>query len=143
MSAVTHRAHDVAWGSECAPRPRRIPAGRRRTSRNTSRWIGPIAGALALLGFLLLVGGLPTARELAAVPTAAATSVRVAPNDTLWSIAKAHPVHGLDTAETVERIVMMNDLEGADLQPGTTLSIPSEASGESAIAQSPDGDRAN
>jgi Tfp pilus assembly protein FimV len=85
---------------------------------------------------MVLVGALPTARELAAVQPAAASTVRVAPSDTLWSIAKTHRTAGMTTAETVERIMRLNGLTDATLQAGALISVPADGEPSDAYAQS-------
>lgn len=136
MSVATVRTHTGEWGNGRETARRRIAARPRRASRATSPWLGPIAGALVILSAMALVGALPTARELAAVPTAAASTVRVAPSDTLWSIAKAHPVTGLTTSEAVERIMRLNGLTDATLHAGAMIVVPTEGVPSTAYAQS-------
>lgn len=136
MSVATVRTRTGDWGTSRNAARRRTTARPRRAARSTSPWLGPIAGALVVLSAMVLVGGLPTARELAAVQPAAASSVRVAPSDTLWSIAKAHRVPGMTTAETVERIMRLNGLTDATLQAGVLIAVPTEVAPGNAYAQS-------
>ncbi len=60
-------------------------------------------------------------------PTSEATlsPVKVEAGQTLWQLARAHPVEGFTTAQTVELIAEKNDLESGSLQAGTTLLVPS------------------
>lgn len=51
-------------------------------------------------------------------------SVSVKQGDTLWDIAASHPAPGMTTDQIVDAIISLNDLTGAPLQPGTTLSVP-------------------
>lgn len=141
MSVATD-SRGNAWGSGCRASDRRARV-RRPVTRHASPWTGPIAGALALLSLMAFVGVMPTATELAATPTAAASSIRVAPSDSLWSIAQAHRIPGTTTAETVERIMSLNGLKDATLQPGEIISIPTDELPSTAFAQSETEARAN
>ena len=53
-------------------------------------------------------------------------SVRIKVNtgDTLWSIARRHPIPGLTTAQTADLIAQVNYHSGATLTPGATLDVP-------------------
>lgn len=51
-------------------------------------------------------------------------TVVVQPGDTLWSIA-SHAAPHADPRVTVQRIIDLNALHGADLQPGQQLALPS------------------
>lgn len=62
-------------------------------------------------------------------------AVRVAPNDTLWDLAKAHPLEGSTTAETVSIIRQLNGLEGSVIAAGEVLKVPADASGMAALAR--------
>lgn len=63
------------------------------------------------------------------------TAVRVAPNDTLWDLAKAHPLEGSTTAETVSVIRQLNGLEGSMIAAGEVLKVPADASEMTALAR--------
>lgn len=52
------------------------------------------------------------------------SSIRIEAGDTLWSIATAHPVPGLSTAQTAELLSDINKLEGAMLAAGSTVQVP-------------------
>lgn len=62
-------------------------------------------------------------------------AVRVAPNDTLWDLAKAHPLEGSTTAETVSVIRELNGLEGSMITAGEVLKVPADASEMTALAR--------
>lgn len=64
------------------------------------------------------------ASERAAAASVQRAEVSVAPGDSLWSLASAHPVEGLDTAKTVELICDWNGLRTGMLTVGTVLSVP-------------------
>ena len=65
-----------------------------------------------------------TAREQAIVAASSRIEVSVAPGDSLWSLAAAHPVKGLDTSRTVNLIREWNGLASGTLQVGEVLSVP-------------------
>lgn len=60
----------------------------------------------------------------AAVTSEQLEAVTVAPGDSLWSIAAAHPLEGLDTAAVADAIQAINALESGTLQPGMVLNVP-------------------
>ena len=105
------------------------PAAVRARLRITRR------GRLALLAVFVLVLT-ATAFLIGRVSSAAATgsagsgtpasypTVVVQPGDTLWSIAR-HAAPHADPRVTVQRIIDINALHGADVQPGQQLSLPS------------------
>lgn len=61
-----------------------------------------------------------------------ATAVRVRESQTLWDLARVHPVDGLSTAQTVELIRSINDMEQSALTLGQVVYVPAEAQGNSA-----------
>jgi hypothetical protein len=60
----------------------------------------------------------------------ATETVRISGGDTLWSIASAHPVTGLDTAQTVDLIAELNHLDGFGLVAGDTVLVPAGGSSD-------------
>lgn len=73
------------------------------------------------LGFVFNSGSAPAGGSGAA---AGSSVVVVQPGDTLWSIAaRANP--NADPRVLVQRIIDVNALPGADVQPGQELSMPS------------------
>jgi len=56
------------------------------------------------------------------------TSVRVATNQTLWSIASSHRGAGMSTAETVDWIRRVNGLHTSVLREGSVLRVPAPPS---------------
>jgi len=98
-----------------------IPARRLRLTRR-----GRLALTLATAGCVLAIAGLAVASSSstpeASAPTTA-TSVVVAPGDTLWDLAlRADPQ--ADPRVTVARIVELNNLSGGHIQPGQQLQLP-------------------
>lgn len=94
------------------------------TSSRAGRRATPIESliVLLLLAVLVFAAALPALRgRTAAAPTA---RVVVLDRDSLWTIARAHPVPGQGTARTVALIRRLNGLERADLTPGTVLLVP-------------------
>ncbi len=78
--------------------------------------------ALVVIATLLVVGALTTGPgSRAAVET---TRVRAEAGDSLWVIARAHPVAGQTTAETVELIVTLNGLDSPLVPAGGALAVP-------------------
>lgn len=71
----------------------------------------------------LLIIGTVAVRPRASVAGSSQT-LQVQAGETLWSIAKTHPVRGLSTAQTVETIAHDNGLDGATLATGQTLIVP-------------------
>jgi Tfp pilus assembly protein FimV len=85
--------------------------------------------------FIVTVGVLPAAGD--PVPSQSATSiaVRVAPADTLWSIAAAHRLPGVSTAQMVRLIADANSLSGPVLCAGSVLRVPAEVTSGPTYAQ--------
>lgn len=61
--------------------------------------------------------------------------VRVEAGDSLWAIAKAHPVAGLRTEETVELIRRSNGLEGSLVYAGQVIEVPDLEETQLGVAQ--------
>lgn len=70
----------------------------------------------------LLVAGAVSVRPQHIGPDATRI-VQVRPGDTLWSIAQAHPIAGLTTAQTAEAISLKNALASGNLSAGQTLVV--------------------
>jgi hypothetical protein len=108
-------------------RPQRHTPGRATTPcRTRVAWIESLALAVVLL--LLLVGVLG-ASSRAQTPLSN-SRMRVEPGETLWAVARAHPMPGQTTEQTAEQIAELNSLHDERLVPGMTLRVP---------AQPPDG----
>lgn len=50
--------------------------------------------------------------------------IRVEAGESLWSLAKAHPVAGLSTAQTVQLIADLNSLDERTLWVGSSIRVP-------------------
>ena len=121
--------HDIAAAAPTQSftrgRRRHVHSARRPRRRGSERLrVGREAVAVGLL-VALLFGCVLIARtpEPSVEYT---TSVRIAPGDSLWRLARAHPIPGLDTASTVDVIRRLNRLDSASLVVGSTLRVPSE-----------------
>lgn len=88
-----------------------------------------VARALFIASVLfVLVCAIPLGAQAisARAGAAAAPSIQVdvEPGDSLWSLAREHPIAGLSTNEVVSRIRELNDLDGSLLRPGEQLMVP-------------------
>lgn len=118
---------DTTW----SPRP---VAGRpvmpRTRLRLTARGRRALAFAAALpvsiaVAAALLSGGSALAGRDDGAPAGTFTAVVVAPGDSLWSIAE-RVAPSADPRDVVDAILRLNALDGAGLQAGQSLSIPTE-----------------
>jgi len=82
----------------------------------------------------LCVALLPSITATVPIPSSTMT-VRVSQHDTLWDLAKAHPVEGSTTAETVSLIRRLNGLDGSAIAAGEVLRVPAAASDMTALAR--------
>jgi hypothetical protein len=112
-----HRSHTPATRDPQAQRGMRRCA-RQRESRLS--WIERFVLAIIVIA---LVAGV----QLASIQPLRAVSseqVRVQRGDSLWSIARSHPVVGLTTAQTAEQIRRLNGLRTSEVRLGQALSVP-------------------
>ncbi|MET2012284.1 LysM peptidoglycan-binding domain-containing protein [Microbacterium chocolatum] len=118
---------DTTW----SPRP---VAGRpvmpRTRLRLTARGRRALAFAAALpvsiaVAAALLSGGSALAGRDDGAPAGTFTAVVVAPGDSLWSIAE-RVAPSADPRDVVDAILRLNALDGAGLQAGQSLSIPTD-----------------
>jgi hypothetical protein len=136
MSVTTMEMGRMAGGTDRRSREHRgMVRPVRRTRRISSEWTQPLVWALMLASVVALVGVLPTARDLVPPRTTAAISVTATSADTLWSIASAHRLPGMTTAQMVETIRATNGLSHQHLQAGTVLSVPVQGLAGTAFAQ--------
>ncbi len=79
---------------------------------------------LVVLGTsLLLTAAIVSSRQpLPEISTS--VSLTVKPGQTLWGIAREHPVPGLSTAQTVDLICALNGLDRTTITPGDVLHVP-------------------
>lgn len=88
----------------------------------------------AALG-LILAGAFMSMGSPATHVSSSAITVRS--GDTIWSLAKQHPVEGLSTAQTVEVIRDLNGLDSSTIAAGSSLMVPADESprsGEDIVA---------
>jgi len=79
--------------------------------------------ALALIAMLLIA--LPILSRGSTAPVTAATAQVIAqPGDTLWSVAQAHPLPGMTTAETADHIADLNHIESSRIIAGSSIAVP-------------------
>ncbi|PKQ17303.1 MAG: hypothetical protein CVT67_00380 [Actinobacteria bacterium HGW-Actinobacteria-7] len=57
----------------------------------------------------------------------ATMTVKAHQGDTAWSLAKAHPVDGLSTAQTAAMIIRINDVVASRLPAGQSIRVPAQA----------------
>ena len=78
--------------------------------------------ALALILAALVSGVLATrAHPLTATSSQRVSVVR---GDTLWSIARAHPIPGQTTAQTADAIARLSSLHSSEVQVGDARLVP-------------------
>ena len=77
---------------------------------------------LVVIAVLLLVGVAVTRSPGA--NAVHSTSVRVERGQSLWDLAKSHPVDGMTTAQTAELIARLNDLGTRSLVTNTVVRVP-------------------
>ena len=77
---------------------------------------------VALVCGVLATGYRPTIVTLPA-------RVRVEQGDTLWSIARNHPIPGRTTAQTADAIVQLSNLHGSAVRTGQVLLVPTTRDG--------------
>ena len=62
-----------------------------------------------------------------AAPPVAYATVVVQPGQTLWSLAEQKTANGGDVQATVDQIIAVNHLAGANLAVGQKLTVPAKA----------------
>jgi LysM repeat protein len=111
--------------STYAARPQQSSTRRTGTTARRQRLTGLEITTLVVIAALLLAGAVAVRPH---APAASSTqAVQVQAGETLWSIARAHPVPGLSTAQAVETIARDNGLADAHLSAGQTLVVPADA----------------
>ena len=113
---------------------RTVPASRAKVAARRRPRLTRRGRLVLLLGFVLVLtaAAFLSGRVSSAAATGSSGSVTpasyptvvVQPGDTLWSIA-LHAAPRTDPRVTVQRIIDINALHGADVQPGQQLSLPS------------------
>lgn len=119
-------------GSVEAARTRRC-ARHSRTPGNrdaslTIEWVGLTCVAAALIVAALASIHVDTPADVQTHP------IRVVSGDSLWELARAYPVQGLRTEQTVDLIRHLNALRSPVIQPGQRLLVPANAQSQPAVA---------
>lgn len=89
---------------------------------------------LALATIALVMCAALSLGRTAAPMVDATVTVKIAPSDTLWDLARTHPVSGLTTAQTVAVIRDLNQMSTSAIVAGETLKVPAGGSIEAAVA---------
>lgn len=113
---------DTTW----SPRPV-VPRTRLRLTTRGRRALAfvvalPVSVAVAIA---VISGGSALAGREGGAPEGTFSAVVVAPGDSLWSIAE-RVAPGADPRDVVDAIVRLNALDGAGLQAGQSLAIPTD-----------------
>lgn len=114
-------------------------SGRRRAVRrpivDIAPWLAPLAWMTVLALTVGALGAGAMLRDMLPSTTPATIAVRVAPADTLWSIAEANRPSGASTAQIVEAIARINDLKGTAIRAGAVLYVPAPGVEKATFAQ--------
>ena len=95
--------------------------------RPEQRALSPVEAGILFFIALLLVVGTVAASHRSAAPRES-VSVRVERGDTLWTLARTHPVEGMTTEQTADLIASMNGLRDGALSSGRTILVPAAVS---------------
>jgi len=109
---------------------RRDREGASRGPRRGPAWVE--CAALIVIA-VLLIGGVMLTSNPPDVHTSV-LRISVGSGDTLWSIAKRHPVRGLTTSQTADLIARTNGTRVGRLEPGSSVLVPVEAPRSLAVA---------
>jgi LysM repeat protein len=92
---------------------------------------GSISRAFEVLALLiilvLLIVGLVTTSGRRTQRIVVSQRVTVQSGDSLWTVAAAHPVAGMSTAQVADLLATSNDLSGQLVRPGQVILVPSES----------------
>ncbi len=79
--------------------------------------------ALVMIALLLLA--LPIlSRSTTSSSLGSTTKMVVRPGDTLWSVALAHPIPGMTTAQTADHIAALNGHNSSRIPVGSSIIVP-------------------
>jgi LysM repeat protein len=91
---------------------------------------------LALLIILiLLIVGLVTTSGRGTDKTILSQQLKVKAGDSLWTVAAAHPVAGMSTAQVADLLTTSNDLSGQLIRPGQVILVPSQPANQMLAAR--------
>jgi hypothetical protein len=99
-----------------------------------ARGIGSVIeiAVLVCLAALLILG--IVASTSGSRPTVETTRVLAERGDTLWTLAKEHPIRGLTTEQVADTIADANGIQGGTVVAGSSLLVPAPASSAVALA---------
>ena len=106
----------------------------RRRSGDTGNPVTPIEFFIIALAVVFLLLAATSERGDHVLSDVETATVRVQPNQSLWSIALEHPVDGLTTAEAVDLIREVNAMDTSRLRAGQLLEIPVSPEGSAWVA---------
>jgi uncharacterized protein YpuA (DUF1002 family) len=79
--------------------------------------------ALLLIAILLIA--LPiVSRDAKSSASTSVIEVIAKSGDTLWSVAQAHPLPGMTTAQTADHIAELNNIESSRILAGSSILVP-------------------
>lgn len=132
LAGVDLAGVDLEWGEVLptsgrgrAPRPEANPPVRVRRGR--AALVAFAMSAVVAVGAAGAAAGSPAAPPGA--DPGAATTVVVAPGDTLWGLAARHAPPGADPQAWALRVMSDNGVDAGALVPGSVLVIPDDGSG--------------
>ena len=97
-------------------------AGRLTQSTRRQRLSALEVLTLLAVAVLLIVGAVSARPRIST--GAQGQTVQVQAGETLWSLAQAHPIAGLTTAQATAQISRSNQLTSSSLRAGQTLVVP-------------------
>lgn len=131
---MTHTTRAASSGTALPPR-RRAASG---PVPDLAPWMAPFAWMTVLAIAVAGLGAAAMLRDRVPSTAPATMAVRVAPSDTLWSIARANRLPGASTAATVEAIARINGLRDTAISAGTVLHVPTLDGADAAFALADD-----
>jgi hypothetical protein len=90
--------------------------------------------ALAAIALLLILGAVITSGSTTS-PSPSWSRLQVQAGDNLWTLAAAHPVAGLTTAEAADLLVNKNHLDGGLIVQGQVLLVPAASATQGLAAR--------
>lgn len=133
MTTMTHTTHTHRYRS-AGPRAGCGDDVRGYRYRRPAERLRPVEAVVVALVILLLLASTIASGHRGRGAVKASASVRVAPGQTLWAIARQHPVDGLTTAQTADLIADLNHLGSASLAAGSVIRVPVPPASNTALA---------
>jgi Tfp pilus assembly protein FimV len=116
-----------------SPRDHRAAASSRKTSEPRSVGNATLEIAALIIIAILLVTALLITRQTTPASLDFSDRLKVRSGDSLWTLATAHPVEGLSTAQLADLLAEANGLSGRALIPGQVIRMP-RANSEAQVA---------